>query len=65
MCFFVKYLLYPLQEIFIMSKKKAVVLTGPGISAESGLQNFRGLIGLWGSSQASRRVTDTLNYKIS
>lgn len=31
----------------MMLKKKVVVLTGAGISAESGLQTFRGLDGLW------------------
>ena len=31
----------------IMSKKKLVVLTGAGISAESGIQTFRGSDGLW------------------
>lgn len=30
-----------------MSKKKIVVFTGAGISAESGLQTFRGADGLW------------------
>lgn len=30
-----------------MKKKKAVILTGAGISAESGLQTFRGMDGLW------------------
>lgn len=30
-----------------MNKRKMVVLTGAGISAESGLQTFRGLNGLW------------------
>ncbi|MEM6262306.1 MAG: NAD-dependent deacylase [Bacteroidota bacterium] len=30
-----------------MSKKKVVVLTGAGISAESGLKTFRGAGGLW------------------
>jgi len=30
-----------------MEKKKLVVLTGAGISAESGIQTFRGGNGLW------------------
>src|SRR5690606_41530784 len=37
-----------------MSKKKIVVFTGAGISAESGLQTFRGADGLW----EGRRVED-------
>ena len=31
-----------------MSKKKIAVLTGAGVSAESGLSTFRGSGGLWG-----------------
>ena len=30
-----------------MSKKKIVVFTGAGISAESGLKTFRDSVGLW------------------
>jgi len=33
--------------IFILMRKKIVVLTGAGISAESGLKTFRGYDGLW------------------
>ena len=31
-----------------MAKKKIAVLTGAGVSAESGLSTFRGSGGLWG-----------------
>ena len=34
-------------ETFNMSKQKAVVLTGAGMSAESGLKTFRDENGLW------------------
>ena len=35
------------QILLLMSKQKLVVLTGAGISAESGLQTFRDSDGLW------------------
>ena len=37
-----------------MHKQKIVVLTGAGISAESGIQTFRGSDGLW----EGHKITD-------
>ena len=41
----------------VMSCKRAVVLTGAGISAESGVPTFRGKEGLWGKFRAEELAT--------
>ena len=42
-----KFLIFDHYYFCIMAKQKIVVFTGAGISAESGLQTFRGADGLW------------------
>ncbi|MGZ3951937.1 MAG: Sir2 family NAD-dependent protein deacetylase, partial [Flavisolibacter sp.] len=42
-----------------MSKKKVVVLTGAGISAESGLKTFRDSDGLWEGYDINEVATAT------
>lgn len=37
------------------AKKKIAVLTGAGVSAESGLSTFRGNNGLWGEYDPDRK----------
>ena len=41
-----------------MKKKKIVVLTGAGISAESGVKTFRDADGLWEGHDIEQLLTD-------
>ena len=41
-----------------MKKKKIVVLTGAGISAESGVKTFRDADGLWRAGGYSLRLSE-------
>ena len=59
-----------------MTKEKLVVLTGAGVSAESGIQTFRGVGGMWGEHKVTevaspegwqknpRIVCDFYNHRI-
>ncbi len=47
----------PIAYFWCMSKKKLVVLTGAGISAESGLRTFRDSDGLWEGYEVTEVAT--------